>query len=126
MTRTRLSLFYLVGYLIPGGLAMAFDPRLAMRLLLAEGDYGDVFPRLVGLLLLALGILVAWMIGARAERMYPGTLVARVVIVTGLIGLYVRSGDPFFVTLFGIVAFGFLLTFGCYLTDRARKGSTAR
>ena len=74
MTRTRLSLFYLVGYLIPDGLAMAFDPRLAMRLLLAEGDYGDVFPRLVGLLLLALGILVAWMIGARAERMYPGTL----------------------------------------------------
>jgi uncharacterized membrane protein YoaK (UPF0700 family) len=121
MTRTWLSLFYLAGYLIPGGLAMAFDPRLAMHLLLAEGDYGDVFPRLVGILLLALGILVARMIGTWAERMYHGTLVARVVILTGLTGLYVRSGDPFFVALFAIVAFGFLLTFGCYLTDRARK-----
>jgi hypothetical protein len=33
------------------------------------------------------------MIGTRAERMYPGTLVARVVILTGRTGLYVRSGD---------------------------------
>jgi len=124
MNRTRLSLFYLAGYLILGGLAMSFDPKLAMQLLFAEGDYGDVFPRLVGLLLLALGILVAWIIATRAERMYPGTLVARIVILTGLAGLYFLSLDPFFVSLFVVVLIGFLLTFSCYLADRARNGSS--
>jgi uncharacterized protein YjeT (DUF2065 family) len=119
----RLSLFYLAGYLILGGLAMGVDPKLAMQLLFAEGDYGDVFPRLVGLLLLALGILVVWIIAVRAERMYPGTLVARIVILTGLAGLYLLSLDPFFVSLFVIVLIGFLLTFGCYMMDRARKAA---
>jgi uncharacterized protein YjeT (DUF2065 family) len=120
----RLSLFYLAGYLILGGLAMGVDPKLAMQLLFAEGDYGDVFPRLVGLLLLALGILVVWIIAVRAERMYPGTLVARIVILTGLAGLYFLSLDPFFVSLFVIVLIGFLLTFSCYMMDRARRGSS--
>lgn len=123
MNRMRLSLFYLAGYLILGGLAMGVDPKLAMQLLFAEGDYGDVFPRLVGLLLLALGILVVWIIAVRAERMYPGTLVARIVILTGLAGLYFLSLDPFFVSLFVIVLIGFLLTFGCYMMDRARKAA---
>ena len=125
MNRTRLSLFYLAGYLILGGLAMSFDPKLAMQLLFAEGDYGDVFPRLVGLLLLALGILVVWIIATRAERMYPGTLVARIVILTGLAALYFLSLDPFFVSLFVVVLIGFLLTFICYLMDRGRKASSA-
>ncbi len=89
-----------------------------------KGDYGDVFPRLVGLLLLALGILVVWIIAVRAERMYPGTLVARIVILTGLAGLYFLSLDPFFVSLFVVVLIGFLLTFSCYLADRARNGSS--
>ncbi len=123
MNRTRLSLFYLAGYLILGGLAMGVDPKLAMQLLFAEGDYGDVFPRLVGLLLLALGILVVWIIAVRAERMYPGTLVARIVILTGLAGLYFLSLDPFFVSLFVVVLIGFLLTFSCYMMDRARKAA---
>jgi len=125
VNRTRLSLCYLAGYLIPGGLAMMFDPKLAMQLLFAEGDYGDVFPRLVGILLLALGILVVWIIGTRAERMYPGTLVARIVILTGLAALYFLSLDPFFVSLFVVVLIGFLLTFSCYLMDRGRKASSA-
>jgi uncharacterized protein YjeT (DUF2065 family) len=119
----RLSLFYLAGYLILGGLAMGVDPKLAMQLLFAEGDYGDVFPRLVGLLLLALGILVVWIIAVRAERMYPGTLVARIVILTGLAGLYFLSLDPFFVSLFVVVLIGFLLTFSCYMMDRARNAA---
>jgi len=123
MTKTRLSLFYLAGYLIPGGLAMMFDPKLAMQLLFATGDYGDVFPRLVGILLLALGVLVVWIIATRAERMYPGTLVVRSVILAGFIWLYVRSHDPFFISLFVVVVIGFLLTSSCYLADRARKAA---
>jgi hypothetical protein len=59
------------------------------------------------------------MIGTRAERMYPGTLVAR--HLDGTYRALCPQRRSFFVALFAIVAFGFLLTFGCYLTDRARK-----
>lgn len=123
MTKTRLSLFYLAGYLIPGGLAMMVAPQLAMQLLFATGDYGDVFPRLVGILLLALGIIVVWIISTRSERMYPGTLAARSVILAGFIWLYVLSQDPFFISLFVVVVVGFLLTFSCYLADRPRRAA---
>ena len=46
MIRTRLSLFYLAGYLIPAGLLLLFAPTFALRLLLSNGEYGDVFPRM--------------------------------------------------------------------------------
>src|SRR5258706_309275 len=49
MTRTRFSLFYLAGYLIPAGLLLLLAPTFSTRLLLSNGDYGDVFPRLAGI-----------------------------------------------------------------------------
>src|SRR5262249_19295087 len=56
MTLTRLSLYYLCGYLILGGVALLFFPALSLRLLLSNGAYGDVMPRLVGMLLAGLGL----------------------------------------------------------------------
>ncbi len=38
MTRTRLSLFYLAGYLAFAGLALLLVPTFALRLLLSNGD----------------------------------------------------------------------------------------
>lgn len=121
MKRTRLSLFYLAGYLLPTGLALVVQPRTTMRLLQAQGDYGDALPRFVGILLLALGIIVIHMIRVRADAMYPGTLAARVVILAGLVGLYGQTRDPFFVVVAGVVALGFVLTLGSYLADRRAK-----
>lgn len=120
MRRTRLSLFYLSGYLLPTGLALVVHPQATMRLLQARGDYGDAMPRFVGILLLALGIIVAQMIRVRAEAMYPGTLAARVVILAGLIGLYAQTRDPFFVVVTAVVALGFFLTLGSFLADRSK------
>ena len=48
MKRTRLSLYYLIGYLVPGGLALLAFPRLTLKLFFSNTDYGDVLPRLVG------------------------------------------------------------------------------
>ena len=48
MNRTRTSLFYLVGYLIPTGLGLMFAPRLMLKLLLSNGRYDDIFPRFAG------------------------------------------------------------------------------
>jgi hypothetical protein len=45
MNRTRLSLHYLYSYLIVIGLALLFFPKEGLRLLLSNGDYGDIMPR---------------------------------------------------------------------------------
>lgn len=121
MSRTRLSLFYLAGYLLPTGLALVVHPQATLSLLQARGDYGDVMPRFIGILLLALGIIVAHIIRTRAEAVYPGTLVARVVILAGLVWLYGQTRDPFFVVVTAVVGLGFLLTLGSYLADRSSK-----
>ena len=65
MRRTRLSLFYLAGYLIPAGLALLLAPQFALRLLFSNRDYGDVMPRLVGVLLIVVGIIVVKIIQHR-------------------------------------------------------------
>jgi cytochrome c biogenesis protein CcdA len=58
MKRTHLSLYYLIGYLIPGGTALLTFPRLTLRLFFFNTDYGDVLPRFVGMLMLALGLII--------------------------------------------------------------------
>lgn len=118
MRRTRLSLYYLATYLLFAGIALMLAPRFAMTLLLSNGDYGDVLPRLLGVVLFALGVLVAQIIRNHVEALYATTLAVRVVILVVLLGLYVYAGDPFFVVLLAIVGFGFLLTGTSYLLDR--------
>jgi uncharacterized protein YjeT (DUF2065 family) len=121
MNRTRLSLFYLAGYLLPTGLALVVHPQGTLSLLQARGDYGDVMPRFVGILLLALGIIVSHIIRSRADAVYPGTLAARFVILVGLVWLYGRTGAPFFLVVTAVVALGFVLTLGSYVADRSAK-----
>ncbi len=45
MKKTHLSLYYLVGYLIPAGIGLIAAPQFVLKLLLSNGDYGDVMPR---------------------------------------------------------------------------------
>ncbi len=51
MTWTRLSLYYLCGYLLVGGPTLLVFPVEGLRLLLSNGDYGDIMPRVVGMLM---------------------------------------------------------------------------
>lgn len=122
MKRTHLSLYYLVGYLIPAGIGLIAAPQIVLRLLLSNGEYGDVMPRLVGVVLLALGIIVLQILRLRAEVLYPTTLVARSVILVCLLGLYVYARDPLFISLLVIVGLGFVLTGASYLMDRRATG----
>ena len=117
-SKTQLSLYYLASYLLPGGIGLVADPRLALQLLMAEGDYGQFMPRLAGGLMIALGIFIVQVIRLRLEALYPWTLVARVVLIAIITWLYVSSEDPLFLMLLGIVGFGFLLTGLTYLYDR--------
>src|SRR5262249_32565531 len=50
MKLAQFSLYYLVGYLVFGGVGLVADPELALRLLFATGSYGDIMPRLAGML----------------------------------------------------------------------------
>ena len=126
MRRTRLSLFYLAGYLVPAGLALIVAPKFAMDLLGSNGEYGDVLPRLLGVILLALGSLIVQIIRHQLDVLYPTTVVIRVAILAVLMGLYLYADDPFFLTLFVIVGVGVLFTGISYLRDRAEAEPRSR
>ena len=121
MKRTHLSLYYLAGYLIPAGIALIAAPQLTLKLLLSNGNYGDVLPRLLGVVLLALGIFVLQTIRMRLDALYGTTLIARAVILTCLLGLYLYARDPLFLVLLAVVGFGFVLTGASYLLDRRSR-----
>lgn len=128
MRKTRLSLFYLAGYIIPSGLFLLFVPQFALTLLQSNRavEYGDVIPRLTGIVLLALGLLIVQIIRLRVEALYTTTLLVRAVLLVCIAGLYFYSRDPFFIVLIAIIGFGMLLTGFSYLSDRRQAGQAAR
>jgi uncharacterized protein YjeT (DUF2065 family) len=121
MKRTRLSLFYLATYLLGAGIALILAPSLALTLLFAKGHYGDVMPRLLGVVLLALGIVIVQIIRHRLEVLYTTTLLVRAFIMLVLAGLLVYSGDPLFISLMVVVGLGMVLTGSSYLSERGTR-----
>ena len=123
MRRTRLSLFYLAGYLITGGVLLLAVPEFALQLFLSNGDYGEVFPRLAGMLLLGLGVLVIQIIRQRLEALYATTLIIRAFFCVCLLIFYGMSYDPLFLVLVAIVGLGLALTGLSYLDDRRHRAA---
>jgi uncharacterized protein YjeT (DUF2065 family) len=80
---SQISLYYLAGYLVPGGLALVMAPELALRLLLSNGDYGEIMPRLAGFLMLAIGTLVVQFIRLGIHALYPTAIVIRLFLCAG-------------------------------------------
>jgi hypothetical protein len=118
MNRTRLSLHYLYGYLIVIGLALLFFPKEGLRLLLSNGDYGDVMPRFAGMLMAGLGLSIFGIVSTRAEELYPRTLMIRAFFLICIAAFYLKTHDPFFLLLLAVVGFGFVWTGLSYLTER--------
>ena len=118
MKKTRLSLTYLATYLLVGGIGLLLAPKIALSLLLATGDYGRVFPQIVGMFMIGLGIVVVQIIRFDVAVLYPTTLAIRAFFLVCLVGLYLATVDPLFLVLIAIVGFGFVLTGWSYLTDR--------
>lgn len=118
MPWTRLSFYYLIGYLTFGGMGLLASPKMALDLFGATGDYRPEMTRLCGALLLGLGIMVIQIVRVRVEALYRTTLVVRVVILVVLVGLYATSKDPLFLVLTGIVGLGMILTAAGIVTDR--------
>ena len=121
MKRTRYSLFYVIGYLVSGGLGLLVAPKITLKLLLSAGDYGNVMPRLVGMLMLALGVVLAQSVRFRFDALYPAVLAVRSGMLPVLYSLYLLSGDPLFLTLLVIVSIGVVFTAVSMALDR-REG----
>jgi hypothetical protein len=118
MRRTNRSLIYVAVYLLGAGSFLVLAPRLAMQFLFSTGNYGEILPRLVGLLLIGLGMFVVQIIRHRVAALYTTTLAVRSVFCVGFIALYARSRDPLFLVLLAVVGLGFLATSVCYILDR--------
>lgn len=118
MNKTRLSLFYLGTYLVLIGLGLLFVPAGTLKLLLSNRDYGDIFPRIAGMLMSGLGLSIFGMIRTRSSELYPATLFMRVYFIACFVAFYAMTRDPLFLVLIGIVGLGLILTLSSYLLDR--------
>ena len=121
MNRTRISLIYLTSYLTLIGLGLLVLPDKTLRLLQSNGEYGNIFPRLVGMLMSGMGMSIVGIIRARVPKLYPATLFIRVYFLVCLAVFYGMSTDPLFLVLIAIVAIGFVLTLSAYFLDRREK-----
>ena len=65
-----MSLFYLVGYALFGGLGFLLAPRVMFGLFGETGSYSDAMVRLVGLMLTAIGIIVVQIVRLRVVQLY--------------------------------------------------------
>jgi hypothetical protein len=119
----RLTFIYLASYLLVGGLGFLVMPELTLRLLLSNGSYGDVMPRLVGTFMIALGGVILQFVWARDYRYYRYSIIARIFIVVALTALYFKARDPLFLVLDAIVLIGLLPSI--YIAVRIAQPATA-
>jgi uncharacterized protein YjeT (DUF2065 family) len=117
MRRTRRSLYYVISYLVPGGLGLLVAPPLALKLLFSTGTYDDVMPRMVGLMMVALGAFVFQIVRHEVEVLYLTALAVRSGMLPILLALYLASRDPLFLCLLGIVGVGVVYTGVSYWMD---------
>jgi hypothetical protein len=120
MRKTRYSLFYLATYLLIIGFGLLLVPRTTLRVLQATGDYGDIFPRIAGMLMSGLGFTVIGIIRSQAAELYSATLFIRLYFLICIGVFYVMSGDSLFIVMAAVVAVGFVLTLSSLLADRTR------
>ena len=126
MKRTWLSLFYETGYLLVAGVFLLVAPDTAFNLLLSNNSYGDVLPRLMGTVLLSIGIVFVQIVRLHIEELYTTTIVVRAPLMAVNLGLFWYSGNPLFLTLFVIVTLGVVLTITGYVLDRRSKIKDSR
>ncbi|MFQ6021777.1 MAG: hypothetical protein ACE5NW_03560 [Acidiferrobacterales bacterium] len=118
MSKTRLSLFYLATYLSIGGIGFLALPKMMLSLLLSNGDYSNLMLRMLGMLLLGLGITVVQIIRHRATALYETTLIIRVLFLALFTLFYFVYEDPMLLVLLAIVGLGFVLTLTGHMLDR--------
>ena len=125
MKKTRLSLFYLAYYLVIIGTGLLLAPRPTLEVLQSGADYGDVFPRVAGMLMSGLGLTVVRMIRENSYELYPAAITVCLYFIACILAFYAMTFDRLFLVLLAIVGFGLILTSGAFLLDwRERRTET--
>jgi len=118
MRWTRMSFIYLVGYLWLGGLGLLAAHEIAIGFLGSSAAYPPVILRLLGGILIALGVVVADIARRGIEVLYPTTLVVRTILLAIILWSYAASGDMMFLSFAAIVALGMVFTGVGLINDR--------
>jgi uncharacterized protein YjeT (DUF2065 family) len=106
------------GYLVLSGLALLISPRVALAAMLSNTDYGNVMPRWVGMLSVAMGTLVGQIVRLRVAALYPLSFFMPAAMLVGFVGLYLQSSDPLFLSVSAVVGIGVLATGTSMLFER--------
>ena len=123
MGRTRLSLFYLAGYLWVGGVGLLFAPSDVANLFLSNIEYPAVMLQSLGMFMIGLGIIVVQIIRLHISALYLTTLMVRIFISFCLLYFSFATRNPFFLVLLCIVVLGILLTGSIYLSERRARAA---
>lgn len=121
MEQTRRSLYFVAGYLYFGGVGFLMVPSVMLDVLFAEGIYSSVTLRLMGALMLALGIVVSGVIEKSAEAFYPRMLYAQIPALLCLGYIYWDSLDRMWLIVLIVTLAGWLCSLAVYLVERRRK-----
>lgn len=120
----RLSLFYLIGYLVGGGVMLLAAPALALLMLGTRLDYGPVMPRVVGALMVALGCIVTQVLRLGIHNLYATLVVVRLGLCTTWLVMFIAFHDALFLSLLAVVGTGVVLTVAGMVADcRARSAA---
>jgi hypothetical protein len=122
MNPKRVLLLYVSGYLVVGGLGLAFVPDFFLDVFQSDQDYGDVMPRVAGMFMLALGGLLGSMVYREDYTYYPASIVVRTLIVVFLLYLFTIDEDPFFLLINVIVLVGLVPSYVVFARERSGAG----
>lgn len=120
MEQTRRSLYYAAGYLYFGGAGFLLVPSVMLDILFAEGIYSHVTLRMMGALMLALGIVVSGVIEKGVEALYLQLLYAELPALVCLAYVYWDSLDRMWLIALAVTLAGWFYSFAALLLDRRR------
>ena len=121
MNLKKISLSYVVFYLMIGGLGLAIVPRLFLDLFQSNQDYGDIMPRVVGMFMIVLSGLIAAMLYFKDFKYYGFSIIARTFIVLFLFFLYLLNNDPFFILINVIVLIGLVPSYIIFIKEKVNS-----
>ena len=123
MNLKRITLTYVVTYLAFGGMGLVLAPNLFLKMFQSNQDYGEAMPRMVGVLMLALGGLIAMILYHRDYKYYVYSIIARTLIVLFLFYAYTLASDPFFLVINAIVLLGLIPSYVIAITERTKTSA---
>src|SRR3954454_15482476 len=103
MPKTRRTLFYLASYLLITGFALLFVPNQFLKLTFATREYPGEFVRFSGILMIGLAAVVINILRYGNKNFYRATLIARIPMWIGTLGLYLYTRETFFIVVLAVL-----------------------